>query len=84
MAAKQILMTIFRLFLLLLLVSNGATYRIHHFALMNSNRNKHNTNTLTTTAFSHVLPNAMQIPPSGPSKRHNRDDDGLAKPGSKV
>ncbi|XVF06794.1 hypothetical protein REPUB_Repub06bG0081200 [Reevesia pubescens] len=83
MATRQISVTIFLLFLSLLLllpVSNGAINRIHDLNL----RNKHKDNKMINfnkVSFS-LLTKGVPIPPSGPSKRHNDHTDGDGSVGS--
>ncbi|XVF42783.1 hypothetical protein PTKIN_Ptkin01aG0392600 [Pterospermum kingtungense] len=77
MATRQISLTIFLLFLSLLLllllpVSNGAIYRTHD---LRSPRNKQTTMTHFSKVSSCVLTKGVPIPPSGPSKRHNDQPD---------
>lgn len=75
MATRHISVTIFLLFLSLVLlphllpVSNGAIYRIHDLKL----RNKQIFNKVSSST---VLTKGVPIPPSGPSKRHNDQPDG--------
>ncbi|KAH1031824.1 hypothetical protein J1N35_043998 [Gossypium stocksii] len=90
MATRQVILTIFVLFMLLLFLlfplSNGAVYRIHDLSFRNrqkdNNRmNKSEVMNFNKTSFS-LLTKAVPIPPSGPSRRHNDHTDADGSGGS--
>ncbi|KAK8532187.1 hypothetical protein V6N13_131521 [Hibiscus sabdariffa] len=93
MATRQIILTIFVLFLslvfLLFPLSNGALYRIHDLRLGNNQKGGGNDNdknkvmNFDKASFS-LLTKGVPIPPSGPSGRHNdrTDADGPGGPDS--